>query len=99
MARRDYTQATALPESFVQEAARTTALARAAWEAARSAADFAAFALNRTQLIIGKQKRTSIDNRLLEVLSPIAWNYQNIEKKIVPLADNGPLMTNEADNC
>ena len=62
-------------------------------------ADFAAFALNRTQLIIGKQKRTSIDNRLLEVLSPIAWNYQNIDKKIVPLADDGPLMTNEADNC
>jgi hypothetical protein len=61
-------------------------------------ADVAAFALNRTQLIIGKQKRTSIDNRLLEVLSPIAWNYQNIEKKIVPLADEGPLMTNEAAN-
>jgi carboxypeptidase Taq len=44
VARRDYTQATALPESFVQEKARTTALARAAWEAARSADDFAAFA-------------------------------------------------------
>jgi hypothetical protein len=54
--------------------------------------------MNRTQLIIGKQRRTSIDNRLLEVLSPIAWNYQNIEKRIVPLADDGPLVTNEADN-
>jgi Zn-dependent M32 family carboxypeptidase len=44
VARRDYTQATALPESFVEEKARTAALARAAWEDARSADDFAAFA-------------------------------------------------------
>jgi len=48
-------------------------------------ADFAAFALNRTQLLIGKKELNSLDKRIMEILSPIAWNYQNIEKKIIQL--------------
>jgi hypothetical protein len=46
-------------------------------------ADFAAFALNRTQLLIGKKKLNSLDKQLLEILSPMAWNYQNIEKRVI----------------
>jgi hypothetical protein len=60
-------------------------------------ADFAAFALNRSQLIGGKEQRSSLDNRLLEILSPIAWNYQNIEKSVISLADGGAIIkTREA---
>lgn len=55
-------------------------------------ADFAAFALNRSQLIGGKKQRSSLDNRLLKILSPIAWNYQNITKLIVSLSDEGPIV-------
>ncbi len=55
-------------------------------------ADFAAFALNRSQLILGKEQRNSLDNRVLEILSPIAWNYQNIEKRVVSLTDQGPIV-------
>lgn len=44
-------------------------------------ADFAAFAMNRTQLIIGRERRSSLDKTLLEILSPVACNYQNIEKR------------------
>lgn len=44
-------------------------------------ADFAAFALNRQQLLLHKEKLSSLDKCLLTILSPIAWNYQNIEKK------------------
>jgi hypothetical protein len=43
-------------------------------------ADFAAFALNRTQLIRAKAKMADFDHTLLEILSPIAWNYLNIPK-------------------
>jgi hypothetical protein len=43
-------------------------------------ADFAAFCLNRTQLILAKETMTDFDRTLLEILSPIAWNYQNIAK-------------------
>ncbi|MGF3573530.1 MAG: DUF3800 domain-containing protein [Candidatus Bathyarchaeia archaeon] len=46
-------------------------------------ADFAAFALNRTQLLLGKEKLSPLDKRLLEILSSIAWNYQNIPKRII----------------
>lgn len=48
-------------------------------------ADFAAFVLNRTQLLIGKEKLNSLDKRLLQISSPIAWNYQNIEKRAIQL--------------
>jgi hypothetical protein len=43
-------------------------------------ADFAAFCLNRTQLILAKENITEFDRTLLEILSPIAWNYRNIAK-------------------
>ncbi len=54
-------------------------------------ADFAAFALNRVQLIGGKEQRSSLDNRLLQILSPIAWNYQNLEHRVFSLATEGPI--------
>lgn len=41
-------------------------------------ADFAAFCLNRTQLIIGKKEPTQLDEQLLRVIEPLTWNYQNI---------------------
>jgi hypothetical protein len=43
-------------------------------------ADFAAFALNRSQFILAKEKMADFDRTLLEISSPIAWNYQNIAK-------------------
>jgi len=43
-------------------------------------ADFAAFALNRTQILLGKSELSDLDRELLKILSPIAWNYQNIPK-------------------
>ncbi len=56
-------------------------------------ADFAAFSLNRTQLLGGKEKRNSIDVRLLEILSPIAFNYINIERREGSVDQQGPLFT------
>ncbi len=56
-------------------------------------ADFAAFALNRTQLIGGRDKRSSLDQRLLQILSQVALNYLNIEQKIVPLTEDGQIIT------
>ncbi len=55
-------------------------------------ADFTAFALNRSQLVGGKEQRSPLDNRVLEILSPTAWNYQNIEKRVVSLSDEGPFI-------
>ena len=46
-------------------------------------ADFAAYCLNRTQLILGKNELSFFDKRLLEILTPITWNYQNIDKQII----------------
>ena len=56
-------------------------------------ADFAAFSLNRVQWIGGKEQRNSLDSRLLEILSPIAFNYVNIEQKLAPVDQQGPLFT------
>ncbi len=56
-------------------------------------ADFAAFALNRTQLVCGRNKRSPLDMHLLEILSKVANNYVNIEKKIVSLVEEGPMIT------
>jgi hypothetical protein len=56
-------------------------------------ADFAAFSLNRVQLIGGQNQRSSLDKRLLEILSSLTSNYVNIEKKIVPVDQEGPLFT------
>ena len=58
-------------------------------------ADFAAFALNRTQIIGGRDKRNSLDQRLLQILSQVAFNYLNINQKIVPLKQDGPIITLE----
>lgn len=56
-------------------------------------ADFAAFALNRSQLIGGRERRTTLDNRVLEILSSVAFNYINLDQKTVRLTDDGPLIT------
>ncbi|EKD87961.1 MAG: hypothetical protein ACD_35C00119G0002 [uncultured bacterium] len=56
-------------------------------------ADFAAFALNRSQLIGGRDKRNSLDLRLLQILSQANLNFLNIEKKIVSLKQDGPIIT------
>lgn len=56
-------------------------------------ADFAAFSLNRVQLLGGREHRSPLDTRLLEILSPVAFNYINIEQKIIPVDKHGPLFT------
>lgn len=43
-------------------------------------ADFAAFCLNRSQIILGKETMSETDSKFLEIMSPIIWNYQNIPK-------------------
>lgn len=50
-------------------------------------ADFAAFCMNRTQLLLARAELSDVDRKLLEILSPIAWNYVNIEKQVVSLED------------
>jgi len=50
-------------------------------------ADFAAFCMNRTQLLLEKTELSDLDKRLLEILSPIAWNYVNIDKRLAALDD------------
>lgn len=55
-------------------------------------ADFAAFSLNRAQLIGGKKQRTSLDSQLLEILS-FAFNYINIEQRMGAADQQGPLIT------
>lgn len=50
-------------------------------------ADFAAFCLNRTQLLRGKDNLSDLDKRLLTILSPIAWNYVNIKKGVTSFQD------------
>jgi hypothetical protein len=58
-------------------------------------ADFAAFALNRTQIIGGREKRNSLDQRLLQIFSQFSFNYLNIDQKIVRLEQDGPIITLE----
>jgi hypothetical protein len=48
-------------------------------------ADFAAFCMNRTQLLLAKEKISVLDQSLLGILSPIVWNYVNIEKRSISL--------------
>jgi hypothetical protein len=43
-------------------------------------ADFAAFCLNRTQLILAKPELSDLDRHVLEILSPMAWNYVNLPR-------------------
>jgi hypothetical protein len=47
-------------------------------------ADFAAFALNRHQILRSKPKLSDLDRELLAILSPISWNYQNIQRIVIP---------------
>ncbi len=56
-------------------------------------ADFAAFALNRSQLIGGRDKRSSLDLRFLQILSQADFNFLNIEKKIVSIKQDGPIIS------
>ena len=50
-------------------------------------ADFAAFCMNRSQLLLAKDTLSDVDRTLLQILSPIAWNYVNIDKQVVALDD------------
>ena len=51
-------------------------------------ADFAAFCLNRTQLLVGKEKLSELDENLLRIIQPLAWNYQNIPHVLVQREDD-----------
>lgn len=49
-------------------------------------ADFAAFSLNKQQLIVGRQDTETFSEfnmHLLEIISSISMNYQNIDREIV----------------
>jgi hypothetical protein len=48
-------------------------------------ADFAAFALNRHQILLSKPELSELDRELLAILTPTAWNYQNIQQIRLPL--------------
>jgi hypothetical protein len=48
-------------------------------------ADFAAFALNRNQILLSKPELSELDRELLAILTPMAWNYQNIQRIQLPL--------------
>jgi hypothetical protein len=52
-------------------------------------ADFAAFCLNRTQLLLGKPELNELDKELLRILTPVAWNYQNTDKHVIELEEWG----------
>jgi hypothetical protein len=43
-------------------------------------ADFAAFCLNHTQLLIGRPQLRELDESFLRIIEPIAWNYQDIPR-------------------
>lgn len=46
-------------------------------------ADFAAYCLNRTQLLLGRTSLSELDKQLLQIIQPLMWNYQNIPQ--IPL--------------
>lgn len=48
-------------------------------------ADFAAFCMNRMQLLIGRPKLSELDYGLMEIIQPVARNFQNIP--VLPLSD------------
>ena len=56
-------------------------------------ADFAAFLLNRTQLIGGREQRSPLDNRIAQIASTIAVNYVNLNKKMVFPDHTGPVIS------
>jgi hypothetical protein len=47
-------------------------------------ADFAAFCLNRTQLLVGRPTLNDLDRLFLQIIQPIAWNVQNVP--VLPLS-------------
>lgn len=58
-------------------------------------ADFAAFCLNRTQLIIGRREIRDLDESFLRLIEPVVWNYENIPRVSysdwIPKDDRRPL--------
>lgn len=56
-------------------------------------ADFAAFSLNRVQLLGSKKQRSTLEQSLLKNLSPVAFNYINIEQKVVSVERQGPIIS------
>ena len=46
-------------------------------------ADFAAFCLNRSQLLLGRSKLSELDKSFLRIIEPLAWNYQNIPRVLL----------------
>jgi hypothetical protein len=46
-------------------------------------ADFAAFCLNRSQLLLGRSDLSDLDESFLRIIQPLAWNYQNIPRIIL----------------
>lgn len=58
-------------------------------------ADFAAFGLNRVQLIRGKTSLSDADSRLIEIYAALAYNYINIEQREVDLANWEPVLEDE----
>ena len=56
-------------------------------------ADFAAFLLNRTQLIGGRERRSPLDIRIAQIASEIAANYVNLDKKMAFADQEGPLIS------
>jgi hypothetical protein len=47
-------------------------------------ADFAAFSLNRTQWLLGKPTLSPFDAALIQILSPVSWNYVNLKQVVLP---------------
>ena len=50
-------------------------------------ADFAAWALTRTKLILDKNQKSQMDKELLPILSDMSENYVNLEQKEINLND------------
>lgn len=46
-------------------------------------ADFAAFCLNKSQMILGKEEPSDLDRHFLEIISPLRLNFQNIETRMI----------------
>ncbi|HTU21061.1 MAG TPA: DUF3800 domain-containing protein [Gemmataceae bacterium] len=55
-------------------------------------ADFAAFCLNRSQIIIRKEKRSDIEIALLRILEPLVPQYKNCSPKLGWAANTGPMI-------
>lgn len=56
-------------------------------------ADFAAFCLNRSQILIGRQARSDVDWRFLLLFEQMVQSFVNLAKSEVPTYVNGPLFS------